>query len=83
MSVDTEGEKGMKDYEKLSREHFDEMADNYAATDGLYYTPLPKLARDEATYRPRRDGLRSDCRNAKKKIAGEFRNLRFSFRIII
>ena len=38
----------MKDYEKLSREHFDEMADNYAATDGLYYTPLPKLACDEA-----------------------------------
>ena len=32
----------MKDYEKLSREHFDEMADNYAATDGLYYTPLPR-----------------------------------------
>ena len=48
MSVDTEGEMGMKDYEKLSREHFDEMADNYAATDGLYYTPLPKLACDEA-----------------------------------
>ena len=24
------------------------MADNYAATDGLYYTPLPKLACDEA-----------------------------------
>ena len=44
----TEGEKGMKDYEKLSSEHFDEMADNYAATDGLYYTPLPKLACDEA-----------------------------------
>ena len=44
----TEGEKGMKDYEKLSREHFDEMADNYAATDGLYYTPLPKFACDEA-----------------------------------
>ena len=42
MSVDTEGEMGMKDYEKLSREHFDEMADNYAATDGLYYTPLPR-----------------------------------------
>ena len=38
----TEGEKGMKDYEKLSREHFDEMADNYAATDGLYYTLLPR-----------------------------------------
>ena len=38
----------MKDYEKLSREHFDEMADNYAATDGLYYTPLSKLACDEA-----------------------------------
>ena len=44
----TEGEKGMKDYEKLSREHFDEMADNYAATDGRYYTPLPALACDEA-----------------------------------
>ena len=38
----------MKDYEKLSREHFDEMADNYAATDGRYYTPLPALACDEA-----------------------------------
>ena len=33
----------MKDLEKLSREHFDGMADNYAATDGEYYTPLPKL----------------------------------------
>ena len=44
----TEGEKRMKDYEKLSREHFDEMADNYAATDGRYYTPLPVLACDEA-----------------------------------
>lgn len=37
----------MKDYEKLSREHFDGMADNYAATDGLYYTELPKLSCDE------------------------------------
>ena len=33
----------MKDLEKLSREHFDGMADNYAATDGEYYTPLPKF----------------------------------------
>lgn len=48
----------MKDYEKLSREHFDEMADNYAATDGLYYTPLPRplamrrrIARGEAALR--------------------------------
>lgn len=82
MSVDTEGEMGMKDYEKLSREHFDEMADNYAATDGRYYTPLPALACDEAAYRPRR-GCAPTAETLRKKIAGEFRNLRFSFRIII
>ena len=45
MSVDTEGEMGMKDYEKLSREHFDDMADNYAATDGYIIRPSPDRSR--------------------------------------
>lgn len=52
----------MKDYEKLSREHFDEMADNYAATDGLYYTPLPKLACDEAERLLRGAGFRIEVK---------------------
>ena len=78
MSVDTEGEMGMKDYEKLSREHFDEMADNYAATDGRYYTPLPALACDEATYRPRR-GCAPTAETLRKKSRGSLGICAFLF----
>lgn len=41
----------MKDYVKLSKEHFDEMAEMYAASDGTYYSVLPKLACDAAAER--------------------------------
>ena len=67
----TEGEKGMKDYEKLSREHFDEMADNYAATDGLYYTLLPRplamrrrIVRGETGCAPTAETLRKKSRGS-------------------
>lgn len=49
----------MTDYEKLSREHFDSMAENYAATDGTYYSRLPKAASDEAAAILRRIGFGS------------------------
>lgn len=38
----------MKDYEKLSREHFDAMAENYDLEDGTYYSELPKKCCDAA-----------------------------------
>ena len=41
----------MKDYVRLSKEHFDEMAEMYAASDGTYYSVLPKLACDAAAER--------------------------------
>lgn len=41
----------MKDYVRLSKEHFDEMAEKYAASDGTYYSVLPKLACDAAAER--------------------------------
>ena len=49
----------MTDYEKLSREHFDSMAENYAATDGTYYSRLPRAASDEAAAILRRIGFGS------------------------
>ena len=39
----------MKDYEKLTKEHFDGMAERYAATDGTYFSPLPKACCDAAS----------------------------------
>ena len=41
----------MTDHEKVSKEHFDGMAENYAATDGTYYSPLPKISCDEIAAR--------------------------------
>ena len=46
----------MKDYVRLSKEHFDEMAEMYAASDGTYYSVLPKLACDAAAERLRSSG---------------------------
>lgn len=43
----------MKDYEKLSKEHFDSMAKMYAESDGTYYSVLPKKSCDETAARLR------------------------------
>ena len=47
----------MTDYEKLSREHFDSMAENYAATDRTDYSRLPRAASGEAAAILRRIGF--------------------------
>lgn len=49
----------MKDYEKLSKEHFDAMAETYAASDGTYYSVLPKSSCDETAARLRNAGFSS------------------------